>query len=356
MRIKAIASIHVRMIVMPWASLIKIATDNPKAEQWKLLGQFAYPKNIARFLKERGVTANDETVNFIAGCLQQSSAYFSASESAPLDISPLLLYYGATNLLSGVSAMLTNARPQTKHHGMQLYLPHVAHPRIGDFEVRPCRPLDGALQHFCNVFSDGCAITNGGSWTVKELLGSVPDLVHDFENCYEGDLSYCIPVKIMRGKKKDIEFVYERIAMPDLDKYPSPQDAIELIADLKNAYLTPRFNIPSESVPLYYKEPLKEIGTYSIFGKKYLRLVHLKNGQRLSPSQIILMFMGLYALGYLSRYYPESWNPFVRSDSTGERLVIEKYMDICRRYLPNLILNEIRQARIQFVYEVEEMF
>lgn len=336
-------------------NVIQIATDDPKAEQWKLLGQYAYPTNIERFLNERSITSDKETVNFIAGCVQQSSAYFSASEAAPLDISPLLLYYGATNLLSGVAALLTHAKPTTKHHGMQLYVPSVADPRIGDYEVRPTRPNDGALQNFCNVFSNNCAITNGGLWTIKEILGSIPDLVQDFENCYQGTLPYCIPVKIMKGQKEKIEFVYERIAMSELEKYPSPQDAIELIADLKDAYLTPRYNTPSSSVPLFYKKSSKEVGAYSIFGKKYLRLVHVKNGQRLSPSQLILMFMGLYALGYLSRYYPERWNPFVRSDSTGERLVLEKFMDICQRYFPNLVLNEIKGSRIQFIYEVEKL-
>jgi hypothetical protein len=336
-------------------NVIRIATDEPKAEQWKLLGQFAYPTNIQRLHSERNITADTETVNFIAGCIQQSSAYFSASEAAPLDISPLLLYYGATNLLSGMSAMLEGAKPPTKHHGMQLYLPGTDNPRIGDFEVRPSRPHDGALQHFCNVFSNKCAITNGGKWSVKELFGSIPDLVQDFESCYQGSLPYCIPVKVMWEKKHAIEFTYERIAMSELEKFPSPQDAIDRIADLKDAYLTPRYNIPSASVPLYYREPRKEIGAYSIFGRKYLPLAHIINGQRLYPSQLILMFMGLYALGYLSRYYPDRWNPFVRNDSTGERLVVEKFLAMCQRYFPNLVLNEVRQARVQFVYEVEKM-
>jgi hypothetical protein len=62
--------------------------------------------------------------------------------------------------------------------------------------------------------------------------------------------------------------------------------------------------------------------------------------------------MGLFMLGYLSRYHPERWNPFVRSDNTGERLVVERYMAICARYLPNLVLNEIKLRRVQFVNEV----
>ncbi|HZH29203.1 MAG TPA: hypothetical protein VEY11_00295 [Pyrinomonadaceae bacterium] len=123
-------------------TIIQVATDEPKAEQWKLLGQYAYPTNIQRFLNERSATADTETANYIAGSIQQSSAYFLASESSPLDISPLLLYYGATNLLSGISAMLVGVKLLTKHHGMQLHLPSAANPQIRDFEVRP---IPGAL-------------------------------------------------------------------------------------------------------------------------------------------------------------------------------------------------------------------
>jgi hypothetical protein len=95
------------------------------------------------------------------------------------------------------------------------------------------------------------------------------------------------------------------------------------------------------------------IGTYSIFGQRHLQIAHIKNGQHLNPNQLIVMFMGLFALGYLSRYHPELWNPFVRSDETGERLVIERFLAICQRYLPNLVLNMIRGERIQFAYETE---
>jgi hypothetical protein len=65
--------------------------------------------------------------------------------------------------------------------------------------------------------------------------------------------------------------------------------------------------------------------------------------------------MGLFAFGYLSRYYPERWNPFVRSDETGEKLVIEGFLLICQRYLPNLVLNLIYGERVQFINELEKI-
>ena len=63
-----------------------IPTDNPKADQWKLLAQFAYPTNISGYFRKNGLTDTAEVVNFIAGCMRQSEAYFAAAEAAPLDI------------------------------------------------------------------------------------------------------------------------------------------------------------------------------------------------------------------------------------------------------------------------------
>lgn len=335
--------------------MLRIATDNPKEDQWKLIGQYAYPTNINRYAKVHKLSPSVETVNYIAGCIRQSEAYFTAAEAAPLDISPLLLYYGATNLLAGVSALLTGTKSLIEHHGMYADKTTVAAPMLGGFQIKTSNSSGGALQSFCDVLSTGCVMTTGGLWSVKEILGSIPDLSQDYETCYEEPPPHVIPVVILKAAMHGIRFTHERIAMSDLEKYASPQAVIELIGGLKDGYITPRYNIPSDSVPLYYKQEAKETGTYSIFGKKYLQLVHVKAGKRLDPSQLILLYMGLYALGYLSRYYPERWNPFVRSDDTGERLVVEKFLAICQRYLPNLALNQIRKARVQFIYETERV-
>lgn len=131
--------------------LIRIATDNPKDDQWKLIGQYAFPTNISRYAQEHNLSPSVETVNYIAGCIRQSEAYFVAAEASPLDISPLLLYYGATNLLAGVSALLTGTKALIEHHGMYADKTTVTAPMIGDFQVKTSNSSGGALQSFCDV-------------------------------------------------------------------------------------------------------------------------------------------------------------------------------------------------------------
>jgi YaaC-like protein len=328
-----------------------IPTDDPKTDQWKLLAQFSYPANTRRYLQQNGLNFTDETVNFIAGCMRQSEAYFIAFEAAPLDISPLLLYYGSTNLSAGVSALRTGVVPSitVQHHGMTIDKSMVVQTaRIADVEIKPVNTKQGALQHFCNVFSNRCAVVNGGTWTVEEIFGSIPDLRQDFENCYQHAQPYTIPVQIVQRTIQNETFLHERIAQADLSRFSNPLDALNSVNQLTKAYLSPRYNTSAKYISLYYRRGTAQIGDYSIFGKKYLQVAHVKCGNALSPSQNIMMFMGLYALGHLSRYYPERWNPFTRSDETGERLVVEKFLAICHRYLPNLMLNEILSERLQF--------
>lgn len=328
----------------------RIATESPKADQWRLLAQFAYPTNICRYLENHGFAKTDpKTVEFIAGCVRQGEAYFAAAENSPLDIAPLLLYYGAVNLLAGASGMITGVRPAIEHHGMKLEPPDTEPIRIKDAKVKPFLPKNGALQQFCNVFSSGCVLPSRVPWTVEEILGSIPDLKRDFENCYPDALPYTIPVEIVRRRQGSLE----RIVPSEVARYQTPQEALDCVAGFADAYLAPQYSEQMNYIVLRRKMGAAEIGTYSIFGQKHLQIAHIKNGQYLSPNQIIVIFMGLFALGYLSRYHPELWNPFVRSDETGEKLVIERFLAICQRYLPNLVLDVIRGERIQFVYETE---
>ena len=63
------------------------------------------------------------------------------------------------------------------------------------------------------------------------------------------------------------------------------------------------------------------------------------------------MLMILFALGNISRYNPELWHPFVRTDATGERLVVERFLSLATRWLPNLVLNAIRGESVRFTAE-----
>jgi hypothetical protein len=331
-------------------TVTRITTENPISDQWKMLSQYAYPLNISRYFAQRSTTASTtkDTVEFIAGCVRQAEAYFTAASQAPLDIAPLLVYYGSSNLLLGIGALIIGVKPTVNDHGMKLFVPLKDDLRISEVEIQPVKPNDGALQYLCNVFSNNCAITNGGKWTLEEIFSSVPDLKRDFELCYPGSFQHTIPIEVVQNG----EITLDRIAPAEMSKYGDPEAVLSKILGLAKSYLKPQFGDNERHTILNRKLNYADIAEYSIFGRKHLIVSHTKNGIDLSPDQLIILHMGLYALGYLSRYRPEVWNPFIRSDTTGERLFIEKYLSICTRYIPNLVLNKLNDSRFQFVYEI----
>lgn len=63
---------------------------------------------------------------------------------------------------------------------------------------------------------------------------------------------------------------------------------------------------------------------------------------------ILNMYIALFSLASLCRYYPETWSPFVLKDTTGERLLIEKFLFFARRMIPNIVLNRILDDNVQY--------
>lgn len=60
------------------------------------------------------------------------------------------------------------------------------------------------------------------------------------------------------------------------------------------------------------------------------------------------MYIALFALASLCRYHPGCWSPFVQKDTTGEKLLIEKFLFFARRMLLNYALNYITDEQIQY--------
>ena len=96
----------------------EIFTESPEEDLWRELLQYSYRANVSRYLKEHSLDEDENTINTIIGSFLQANEYFKASKSANLQISPLLLYYGATNLLLGLTSLITGKRPEIKNHGM----------------------------------------------------------------------------------------------------------------------------------------------------------------------------------------------------------------------------------------------
>lgn len=324
-----------------------VYTESPEEEQWRMLLQYSYPQNIKKFLKEKSyATVTDDLIESISGSILQAKEYFEASNTVSLLISPLLLYYGTTNLLYGIGNLINGRINKIHDHGMRVTIPEQKG-MIGDIEIIPNNPDTGALSVFTNILSQNNhpPIANTGTWNVSEILGSIPDLLDDFLSCYSEKVPYVIPLDVVKEKNSS----YEKVDLNYTERFASLELLFEKILDFKKNYLKPQITSHSKKLILRPKMFHNDIGIYSLSGRKFLSLSHEKQGQAVSYPLETLCFMALFSLGYISRYRPEIWNPFVRNDTSGEKMIIEKFLDYIKRSLPNLILNFIYKKRIRFI-------
>ena len=325
---------------------MRIYSESPDKEQWKMLLHFAYHRNIERYLDSKGITASKPLIEAISGSILQAQEYFSAFYHSSLQISPLLLYYGATNLLYGLYCLQEGTSPLISDHGMRVSKETISEKgRLADIHIVPNNPLKGALSVFCRNLTSECSLSNFGSWSVQELISSLPELFDDFILGYPDGKPHVIPVEIVTTSK-DIRV--ERINPRHLQRIGSFDDVFSKISGFGAAYLSPQYSEQMSHVLLRPKLGGQDIGIYSLSGQKFLIVSHLKLGKQIAPPEEIIMYMALFSLGYLSRYHPEVWNPFVRNDTSGEKLIAEKILDVVGRKLPNLVLNRILGKQVLF--------
>jgi hypothetical protein len=331
---------------------LTIPTENAEQEQWRLLSRLTFSANIEQIMKVNGhVGVSESTIEFISGCLRQSEAYFKTAQVASLDISPLLLYYGTTNLLAGVGAIMYGQKLPILGHGMKLELPSDKHLRIADVRVKPVNANNGGLQLFNNIFSEGSTLVNGEDWTFEEIVGSIPDARQDFLLCYLEAKPFSIPLQLVKTEQG----LMDRIDPNDLTRFDPAYSALDQVIDLQKCYLPPQIGNQQKYIILRHRMNAKDICVYSLSGKRYLQISHKKAHQNIRASPMILMTMGLYILGYLSRYNPEIWNTFTRLDTTGEVLLIVKFLAICQRYIPNMVLDQLYGRRHLFMSQADEV-
>jgi len=332
----------------------KIFTEEPEQEQWQMLSSFIYPSNIKRYFEQKTVeNCDEEVVDLISGSILQAQEYFYASNSVSLNTSPLLLYYGAVNLLFAASLLNSGKKVEISNHGIQLEL--ATRNRLADTTFIPYFSTEhGGLHQFCRTFCPNINISQYGSqnqWTLLETLGSILELKPNFEACY-GIKSNIIPIQNVISKQDSVE----RINKEEFSNQDILQE-LQKIGDFNKCYLSPKlkndfFNY--QYIFLRRRIKGKDITETSVMGQAFLRKFHEKGSHKIVIPSIIHIYMGLYVLGNISRYHPSVWIPFVRSDSTGERQIIEKFIRICKRNVPNMVLNFIHGTNFYFTQEIYE--
>ena len=340
----------------------KIFTEEPEQEQWKSLLQYSYKSNIKRYFQEHDFPVNDNVnaednfdvlANAIAGALLQADEYYKASKAVSLHVEPLMLYYGTSNLFYAMSILTTGKKIDIGNHGMKIEVDADLE-YIADTKIKFFGSANGGVHIFAKNLGfdkDLCQFTQSGPdgkerWMLSEYLDSIAEICDDFNRCYPKRTSRVLMLDVV----KTADGVVEKIHINDegFTEYSLVDD----IEGFTNAYLHPSLGRARDSTKhlvLRHKINGKKIERTSYSGQPYLCIAHKVNGKLITIPEELNMYISLFVLGNLCRYYPDKWYPFVTQDSTGEKLLVEKLLYFSRRILPNIVLDRIVGEHISFV-------
>lgn len=327
-------------------------SENPEKDLWRELLQFTYEANIKRYLSKKGLDVDEPTINCIVGSFLQANEYYKSAKDANLQISPLLLYYGSTNLLYGMANLLNGKINKINNHGMKIFIPKPMN-FIADTNIRFLSPEDGGVHVVARALGFTSDLTGFGDWTLREFWDSIAEINTDFIQCYEVKTGCIAMLDVFNTPDGKVEKIYF-----------SEDNKQTLISLLKNVEFFDKSYLPVTTAKEYkngreyfvlrHKLTGKDISEKSYSGQPYLRAGHNKNSRTITIPTILNMYISLFALSSLCRYYPEKWSPFVLKDTTGEKLLIEKLLYYSRRLIPNFVLNKILEDNIQYEFNKYE--
>ena len=331
----------------------KIFTEEPEQELWRSLLQFSYKANIKRYFEENQISVDtsdkkgeeklDYLSNCIAGAILQADEYYKASKNVSLQVEPVLLYYGTSNLFYAMSILLNGETPHISNHGMHIKA-NDGNRYIADTTISFDHYSDGGIHIYAKELGLKQNLCEYRPWCLGDFLDSIAEINADFERCYQDRKPHILlldTVKIPEGMVEKI-YLSEEIGL----------DVFNNIEGFKSSYLSPqkiRDRYGNEYIVLRHKMKGEIIHQTSYSGQPYLQVAHEKSGKQITILNGLNMYISLFALGSLCRYHPNIWNPFVTQDSTGEKLIVEKLLYYSRRMLPNIILNRIMNRQIAFV-------
>ena len=339
----------------------KIFTEEPEHELWRNLLQYSYRSNIERYFEEHGnhvindIQSDDNfdvLANEISGALIQADEYYKASKLVSLHVEPLMLYYGTTNLLYAMSILTNGKRVNINNHGMKIEV-DTDIKYIADTKIKFFKTTEGGVHIFAKNLGfdkDLCKYAQNGPdgkecWTLSDYLDSIAEIADDFNRCYPKRKSHILMLDVVNTPDGIIEKI-------QLDSEGTTEFSPSDIEDFSNAYLNPSLGSTQDGkkhLVLHHKINKKDIEHASYSGQPYLRVSHKINGELVTIPEELNMYIALFVLGNLCRYYPDTWYPFVTQDSTGEKLLVEKLLYFSRRMLPNIVLDRIVGEKISLV-------
>jgi len=311
-----------------------VYSEEPVDDIWLRLLRFTHQRGLAQHRPRASGQALDlDACAEVTGSCRQAHEYFKAATSSTLATAPLQLYYGMISLLKAATILVAGHCGDIGHHGMTIGK-IVKEMRIGDVSLTVQGQRAGGLLEYAQVVQPGNGLTGKQLWTLRELLGSVPDLFDEHAAAYgPGQEIYSVP--------------FERVVLSDsqsadrIDSAHGPTilPLISQIEGFSSRYLAPQ-QLPDGLVILRprLKSP-GDLAQMALSGRRFLLVGHKKNQACVTLVPMLSIFMGMFILGTLSRYHARRWFDFLGNTQDDERNLIESFVRLSIRGFPNMVLD-----------------
>lgn len=320
----------------------EIYSEQPEVEEWNLLEIYSYPNNIKKYFKNNNrKEPSDDEIEYIANAIMQAKEYFFLAKNATLYTQPVLIYYGYINLLSATYVLKNGKIPDVKNHGMVI---QKSENTIGEIKIHLNNESSGALAIFSKLLDDSIDIKKLKDLKINQLFSVIPEVLDYCIISYENIPIHVIPVDEVIHKK----YTEDRVNNRYIKLLENSIETLRESAYIKSNYLPIQYSENAEYTFLRRKITYSEESIYSVNNQKYIIMDFNEKSKGFKIDNKVSILMILYALSVLCRYNPSIWNKFIKLDSSGEKLLIQSFINWCIRLIPNYILNIIEDTNIIF--------
>ena len=179
---------------------------------------------------------------------------------------------------------------------------------------------------------------------IRELFSVIPETLEYCIMSYSNNPIHILPIEEIIHKKYTEDRLKNNYIMLLKDKI----ETLRGDEYIKKNYLPIQYSEEYEYILMRRKITYSPEYFYCINNQRYISIPFNEKAKGLKIDNKISILMILYALSILCRYNPSIWNKFIKLDSSGEKLLIQSFINWSIRLIPNYILNIIENINIIF--------
>lgn len=309
-------------------------------DMWTLFDMFFSSQKTQHFLSKQYEKLNmedsngksfDNTYGFIY-YIEHGKKYYKLAEQAPMELKPVLLFYGMTQLMKACILCADPDYPDSSAvlaHGLST---RKRKKRSYEFlydEVKVQKT--GLFNHFCEKMFH-MKHMEGEKFTMIHLLQTLPELVPLFKQM-SGD------VHLVQMRKED----EKKYCLP-----PKSNDYLHMSAErfieYTNSLLSEKFSVDWNNDHSEYlfesRGMLKPFDcfplSYHLFENTYYFPVNRELFNSAELNEFMVHYVVLYNLSMLSRYDTEWWSELFHTYTSEELPYIKQFLNITAQKIPYL--------------------